>query len=155
MNPGAVIYLGGITTRGGAQKLQKWLKLVLTNRLFWVPALQPRDLVESWQCPLWKTGTWCKPWEKVPMESEFESVLPTFTLALVFCLLWVHIHCSGIVYLNTVAPKRTDLCMQISKLWETEATQSFVRVNCFFFFFGEAGVGGTKQSKTKHFFPKI
>lgn len=65
---------------------------------------------------------------------------------LVFCLLWVHIHCSGIVYFNTVAPKRTDLCMQIPKLWETEATQSFVRVNCFFFFFGGVGCKTAKQS---------
>ena len=114
--------------------------------------LQPRDLVESWQCPLWKTGTWCKPWEKVPMESEFESVLPTFTLALVFCLHWVHIHCSGIVYLNTVAPKRTDLCMQIPKLWETEATQSFVRVNCLFFLlFGGGGGGWYKTAKQNIF----
>ncbi|KAB0362439.1 hypothetical protein FD755_011227, partial [Muntiacus reevesi] len=39
----------------------------------------PRDLVESWQCPLWKTGTWCKPWEKVPMEIIF-SIFKIFYL---------------------------------------------------------------------------
>lgn len=45
--------------------------LTLTLHLFWIPAFYSRAPVESWQCPLWKTGTWCKPWEKVPMESEF------------------------------------------------------------------------------------
>lgn len=29
---------------------------------------------ESWPCLLWKTGTWCKLWEKVPMESKSEPL---------------------------------------------------------------------------------
>uniref|UniRef100_A0A2K6UQU6 non-specific serine/threonine protein kinase n=1 Tax=Saimiri boliviensis boliviensis TaxID=39432 RepID=A0A2K6UQU6_SAIBB len=47
-----------------------------------------RCSVESWQCPLWKTGTWCKPWEKVPMESEFEF----------FYLAFVYLHGIGITH---------------------------------------------------------
>ena len=50
---------------------------------------------------------------------------------------------------NTVSHQRTDLCMQIPKLCETEGTQSFVRVNGLFFllFFGGGGVQNrAKQS---------
>ncbi|KAK2498657.1 hypothetical protein MC885_020336 [Smutsia gigantea] len=37
----------------------------------WLVRIYKRGhMVESWQCPLWKTGTWCKPWEKVPMEIQ-------------------------------------------------------------------------------------
>ncbi|PNJ75307.1 CHEK1 isoform 16 [Pongo abelii] len=43
------------------------------KRCIWIPAVVGKGQsaecsVESWQFPLWKTGTWCKPWEKVPME---------------------------------------------------------------------------------------
>ena len=93
-----------------------------------------------------RLGLGANPGRRCLWRVSLSPFLPAFTLALVFCLLWVHSHCSGIVYFNTVAPKRTDLCMQIPKLWETEATQSFVRVNCFFFFFWGVGCKTAKLS---------
>uniref|UniRef100_A0A2K5R8T3 non-specific serine/threonine protein kinase n=1 Tax=Cebus imitator TaxID=2715852 RepID=A0A2K5R8T3_CEBIM len=55
---------------------------------WWAKDSPPRCSVESWQCPLWKTGTWCKPWEKVLMESEFEF----------FYLAFVYLHGIGITH---------------------------------------------------------
>uniref|UniRef100_A0A2K6FSV8 non-specific serine/threonine protein kinase n=1 Tax=Propithecus coquereli TaxID=379532 RepID=A0A2K6FSV8_PROCO len=59
--------------------------------------------VEPWQCPLWKTGTWCKPWEKVPTEKP-DIGMPEQDAQRFF-----HQLMAGVVYLHGIGITHRDI----------------------------------------------
>uniref|UniRef100_A0A8C5VMF5 non-specific serine/threonine protein kinase n=1 Tax=Microcebus murinus TaxID=30608 RepID=A0A8C5VMF5_MICMU len=71
----------------------------------WWRALEssPRCSVESWQYPLWKTGTWCKPWEKVPTEKP-DIGMPEQDAQRFF-----HQLMAGVVYLHGIGITHRDI----------------------------------------------
>ncbi|XP_023064344.1 serine/threonine-protein kinase Chk1 isoform X3 [Piliocolobus tephrosceles] len=70
---------------------------------WWAKDSPPRCPAESWQCPLWKTGTWCKPWEKVPMEKP-DIGMPEQDAQRFF-----HQLMAGVVYLHGIGITHRDI----------------------------------------------
>ncbi|KAI4074790.1 checkpoint kinase 1 [Homo sapiens] len=70
---------------------------------WWAKDSPPRCSVESWQCPLWKTGTWCKPWEKVPMEK------PDIGMPEPDAQRFFHQLMAGVVYLHGIGITHRDI----------------------------------------------